>query len=314
MPKYQSSTNLQKKISVLITGGSGLIGSHLTTLLLDAGYNVSYLSRNDSRSGRVKVFFWNPGKGMIDPEVFEGIDIIVHLAGANIGEKRWTSKRKEEILISRTESARFLHKTIVERGINLKAFISASAIGIYGAQTSSQIFSENDPPSSDFLGSVCKKWEEAADQFNISGIRTVILRSAVVLDKNDNALSKLMAPGKFGFLIKTGNGKQYMPWIHLNDLCNIYLKAIEDPVMKGAYNAAAPQHVTHEYFMHILARVMKLRILPCPVPAFVLRTVLGEMSDIILNGSRVSSEKILNSGYKFRYSILEDALHNILGR
>ena len=166
---------------------------------------------------------------MIDPEVFEGIDFIVHLAGANIGEKRWTGKRKEEIIISRTDSARLLHKIIVERGINLKAFISASATGIYGSQTSSQIFTENDPPAADFLGSVCKKWEEAADLFNISGIRTVIIRSAVVLEKSDSALSKLMAPGKFGFFIKTGNGKQYMPWIHIDDLCNIYLKAIDDP-------------------------------------------------------------------------------------
>jgi uncharacterized protein (TIGR01777 family) len=257
---------------------------------------------------------WDPEKSMIDPEVFEAIDFIIHLAGANIGEKRWTGKRKEEIVKSRVDSARFLYKTVVNSGIKIKAFISASATGIYGSETSAKIFNENDPPAADFLGSVCKQWEEAADLFDNSGIRTVKIRSAVVLEKNDSALSKLMKPGKFGFLIQTGTGLQYMPWIHINDLCNIYLKAIEDSSIKGAYNAVAPQHITHGEFMHVLAKVMKLPVLPVPIPGFVLRAILGEMSDMILKGSRVSSEKIMKSGYTFRFSNLEDALNNIIRR
>jgi uncharacterized protein (TIGR01777 family) len=314
MPENQTNTILQKNLSVLITGGSGLIGKHLTSSLLNAGYSVSHLSRNGNQSGKVKVFMWDPEKSMIDPEVFEAIDFIIHLAGANIGEKRWTGKRKEEIVKSRVDSARFLYKTVVNSGIKIKAFISASATGIYGSETSAKIFNENDPPAADFLGSVCKQWEEAADLFDNSGIRTVKIRSAVVLEKNDSALSKLMKPGKFGFLIQTGTGLQYMPWIHINDLCNIYLKAIEDSSIKGAYNAVAPQHITHGEFMHVLAKVMKLPVLPVPIPGFVLRAILGEMSDMILKGSRVSSEKIMKSGYTFRFSNLEDALNNIIRR
>jgi uncharacterized protein (TIGR01777 family) len=296
----------------LITGGSGLIGKYLTTLLQDTGYMVSHLSRTGNVAGKVKAYRWVPENGFIDTEALEGTDFIIHLAGANIGEKRWTGKRKKEIVDSRVISTQFLHKTISERGIRLKGFISASATGIYGSQISSAIFNEKDPPGKDFLASVCKKWEEAAGLFNNSGIRTVIIRSAIVLEKNDSALSKLMKPGRFGFLIRTGSGLQYMPWIHINDLCRIYAKAIEDQEMTGAYNAAAPSQITHNDYLKVLAKVMNLPVSPVPVPGFVIRTVLGEMSDVILKGSRISSERIINAGYEFRYADLEDALRNII--
>jgi uncharacterized protein (TIGR01777 family) len=312
MPENQTNKK-QKKLSVLITGGSGLIGKYLTSLLLAKGYSVSHLSRNENHPEGVKVFRWDPEKMMVDSKAFEGTDFIIHLAGANIGEKRWTRKRKNEILTSRVISTRLIHKSIAEGGIRLKAFISASATGFYGAVTSSKIFAEDDPPGTDFLGSVCKKCEEAADLFSSSGIRTVKIRTGVVLEKNDSALSKLMVPAKFGFLIQTGTGLQYMPWIHIKDLCNIYLKAIEDSAMTGAFNAAAPQNVTHTEFMQTLARVMKVRIIAVPVPGFVIRAVFGEMSDVILKGSRVSSEKILNSGYAFCYNMLDAALSDIVG-
>jgi len=201
MPETHAHKNLQKKLSVLITGGSGMIGKYLSSTLLAAGYNVSHLSRNGKKSGKVKVFIWDLEKKLIDREVFEGTDFIIHLAGANIGEKRWTVKRKEEIMGSRVDSTRLLYNSFINSGITLKAFISASATGIYGSETSERIFSENDLSASDFLGTVCNRWEEAADLFNNSGIRTVKIRTAVVLEKSDSALSKLMMPGKFGFLI-----------------------------------------------------------------------------------------------------------------
>ena len=312
MPENQPSAISQKGLSVLITGGSGLIGKYLTSSLLSAGYSVSHLSRKIYQIEHVRVFLWDPEKRMIDPVSMEGVDFIIHLAGANIGARRWTRERKKEILESRTESARFLHQTVTGRGIQLKAFISASASGIYGTETSEKIFSENDPAAGDFLGNVCKQWEEAADLFARSGIRTVKIRTAVVLEKNDSALSKLMKPGKFGFLVQTGTGLQYMPWIHIRDLCNIYLKAIEDSNMAGAYNAVAPQHVTHFNLMHVLAKIMRVSLIPVPVPGFVLKAVLGEMSDVILYGSRVSSEKLINSGYRFRFKTIEAALDNVI--
>lgn len=204
MSENQAGVNINKNLSVLITGGGGLIGRHLTSTLTRAGYSVSHLSRNGKKTGDLKVFMWDPDKQIIDPSSFNGIDFLIHLAGANIGEKRWSRERKEEIIKSRVDSARFLHKTITDNRIPLKAFISASATGIYGSVTSSTIFTEDDLPSNDFLGSVCRQWEEAADLFSDTGIRTVKIRTSVVLAKSDSTLSKLLMTEKFGFQVKTG--------------------------------------------------------------------------------------------------------------
>jgi uncharacterized protein len=312
VPENQSRTNIQKNSSVLITGGSGLIGRYLTSSLLSAGYKVSHLSRNAAKFGKVRVSRWDPGKKIIDPLVFEGVDYIIHLAGSNIGEKRWTRERKEEIVKSRVESANLLHEVITDNHIPLKAFISASATGFYGSVTSDKIFNEEDPPGKDFLGNTCRLWEEAADRFSISGIRTIKIRTAVVLEKTDSALSKLMMTGKFGFLVRTGNGRQYMPWIHINDLCNVYIKAIGDTGMNGSYNAVSPQYSTHRDFMRILGHVMNRPVLFTAIPSFILKTAMGEMSDVILKGSRVSSVKLENAGYRFLFRSLEDALNNLI--
>lgn len=301
-----------EKKSVLITGGSGLVGRYLTSLLLSKGYNVSHLSRSGKRQSGITVFKWDPENRMIDADALTGVNYLVHLSGASIGEQRWTNSRKNEIVNSRVGSADFLFNKISKSPGNLEAFISASAVGFYGSVTSEKIYSETDPGGNDFLGSTCKLWEEAADQFSGIGIRTVKIRSGVVLEKTDSALSKLMMTGKFGFLVQTGNGSQYMPWIHINDLINIYLKAIEDSNMKGAYNAVAPQLVTHTVFMAILGKVMKRTVLPIPVPAFLIKTVLGEMSDVVLKGSRVSSEKIVNSEFIFNYPELEGAFEELI--
>jgi uncharacterized protein len=312
MSEFKQENNELNRESVLITGGSGLIGKYLPASLLAAGYNVSHLSRKNYKIEKVKVFHWEPEKRIIDPDTVKGIDFIIHLAGANIGEKRWSVRRKKEILESRVTSAWLLYDTVAAGNVKLKAFISASASGIYGVKRPDLVFNENDPPAEDFLGSVCKLWEESADLFSASGIRTVKIRTGVVLEKNDSALSKLMKPGKIGFLVQTGTGRQYMPWIHISDLCKIYLKAIEDPDMAGAYNAVAPQQVTHFNFMHVLAKIMRVPLLPVPVPGFILRVVLGEMSDVILYGNRVSSEKLINAGYRFRFKIIEAALDNVI--
>jgi len=302
----------ENKLSVLITGGSGLIGKYLTSTLLDSGYKVSHLSRNIVRPGLVNTYRWDPDKGYIDTEALKRIDYIIHLAGANIGEKRWSKKRKLEIINSRVESARLLYKYIDSEGINLKAFISASATGIYGTSASQKIYTEKDIPSNDFLGDVCSQWEAAADLFHSHGVRTVKIRTAVVLEKTDSALSKLMKPARFGFLVRLGNGFQPMPWIHISDLCNIYLHAISNDDISGPYNAVAPQTVTHAEFIRTLALVMRKPVFPIPVPAFFLKSILGEMAEVVLKGSHISSEKITKEGYRFLYSNLESALNNVI--
>lgn len=310
MTENQSDKYSEKNLSVLISGGSGLIGKYLTSALLSEGYTVSHLSRNVSHFGRVRVYRWDPRKGIIDPSAIDAADYIIHLAGANIGEKRWSNERKDEIVRSRIESADLLYKTVNQNGNFLKAFISASAIGYYGSGTSEQIFKESDAPATDFLGTTCKLWEDSADKFGIKGTRVVKIRTGVVMEKSDSALSKLLIPARFGIFPRFGNGRQYMPWIHIKDLCGIYLKAIQDTNIAGAYNAVAPQHITQTEFMRSLAQVLKKRFIHPPVPAILLRAVLGEMSDVVLKGSRISAEKTENAGYNFFFRNLKEALEN----
>lgn len=307
-----NENNGQRVSTVLITGGTGLIGRHLTSLLLRNGFNVSVLSRNEAYYDKVRFFMWDPEKKVINREALEGIDFIIHLAGANLGEKRWSADRKREIIESRVGSAKLLHKTLTEVGTDLKAFITASGSGIYGTRPSDKIYTEEDPPADDFQGLVCQKWEEVADLFEGSGIRTVKIRTAVVLEKNESALASLMKPAKFGFLVQIGSGKQYMSWIHIDDLCNIYLKAMKDENMFGVYNAAAPDIVTHREFVKTLSGLMKKPVFPIPAPEFLLKIIFGEMSELVLRGNRVSSGKIKDAGFKFRFSDLKAALEDIL--
>jgi uncharacterized protein (TIGR01777 family) len=297
---------------VLISGGSGTVGKYLTSLLLSKGYTVSHLSRGQDQFGRVRVHRWDPEKGILDPEVFEGVDYVIHLAGANIGDKRWTDKRKKEIISSRVDSAKLMYKTILENNLRIMAFISASGISYYGTVTSEKIFNEEDPPAGDFLGKTVVEWEDAAKLFEKNGIRSVSIRTAMVLEKNDSALSKILEPARFGILFETGSGKQYMPWIHVKDISNIYVKAIENSSMHGSYNAASPMHVTHHQFMKILSGVIRKPLFPISAPGFLLRIIYGEMAGIILKGSRVSTEKIRSEGFEFQYPDLKEALKNLL--
>jgi uncharacterized protein len=311
MSEYKTNENVHGRLSVLITGGSGLIGRHLTSKLIAEGYSVSHLTRKKDSNAAVSTITWDPVKKIIDTDALRGTDFVIHLAGANIGEKRWSVSRKNEILSSRYDTTQFLFNILKDSGVILKAFISASATGIYGNETTDTIFNETYPAGKGFLSNVCRQWEEAADLFGNSGIRTVKIRTSVVMEKDDSALSRILMPAKFGFLVRTGSGNQYMPWIHIDDLCNIYLKALRDNNMHGAYNATAPQHVTHNEFMSVLGKVINRPVFPVAVPSIALKTIMGEMSEVILYGSRVSSEKLISSGYKFIFGNLEDALKDL---
>jgi len=298
--------------SVLISGGSGMIGRYLTSLLLERGYKVAHLSRFVNQFGKVRVFRWNPGKGILDPEFLRGVDYMVHLSGANLGASPWTARRRKEIYDSRVTAARLIYENAQNCGIRFQAFISASGISYYGTVTSEKIFREEDPGGEGFLPDICKDWEAAADLFGASGVRTVKIRTAPVLEKTDSELSKLITPVKYGIVLRLGTGKQYMPWIHIADLAYIYLRAIEDTGFEGVYNAAAPQYSTHDEFMRTLAKVMNRPVILPHVPAFMVKAVTGEMGDVVLKGSRVLSEKLLNTGYRFKFVNLQDALEDVM--
>jgi len=298
--------------TILITGGTGLIGQYLSKQLLDRGYSVMLLCRSRQPNANPPAYAWNIEEQTIDKEAIATADYIIHLAGENIGDKRWTSPRKQAIIDSRVKTAQLLYNKVKEHSNHLKTFISASAIGYYGTNTVDTIYKESDAPANDFLGKTCQLWEEAAEQFQTLGIRTVKIRTGVVLTSHGGALEKMTAPVKLGIGSAIGNGRQYMPWIHIDDLCGIYIKAIEDAEIQGAYNAVAPEHVTNKEFTCTLAHVLNKPFLFPDVPAFSLKILFGEMATILLKGSRVTSDKIQAAGYIFRFPTLKNALTNLL--
>lgn len=298
--------------TILITGGTGLVGRFLSKKLRDKGYSVAVLGRRSEQSTNITAYTWNIDKNEIENEAIEKADYIIHLAGANIGEKRWTDKRKKIIIDSRVKSAQLIFEKLKQNTNQVKAFISASAIGYYGAISTDKIFSEKDAPANDFLGETCRQWEQSAERFEELGIRVVKIRTGIVLSKQGGALSKMITLIRLGMGSTLGTGKQYLPWVHIEDLCGIYIKAIEDTQMKGAYNAVAPDHKTNKDFTEALANVLRKPLWLPNIPAMVLKIILGEMSAILLKGSRVSSDKVTTAGYKFRFSNLDEALVNLL--
>jgi uncharacterized protein (TIGR01777 family) len=303
------------KRNVLISGGSGFIGKHLTNLLIGNGYSVSILSRSDKQNTKdITYYKWDITTHFIEEEAVVKADYILHLAGENIAEKPWTAKRKEEILQSREQSIQLIHDVLKKNDKKLDAFVSASGVGIYGAIDGEQICTENTPPENDFLGSTCQKWEAAADTIGDLQIRVVKIRTGLVLGKEDGFLKKLTPIFKMRLGSALGSGKQYMPWIHVDDLCAIYLEAIKNSNMTGAYNAAVFDNTTNTVFSKTLAKVYGYSIWLPNVPAFLIKMALGEMAQIILKGRRVSSEKIEETGFQFRYNNLEVALRDCLGK
>ena len=297
---------LMKK--VLITGGTGLIGKRLSFLLASKGYEVRVLSRSKSPESKYTTFIWNVKDQFIEEEAFQDLDYIIHLAGAGIADKKWSEKRKKEIIDSRVQSTNLLYNTSKRLKTPLKAFISASATGYYGSVTTATIFTETDQPANDFLCKVCRLWEESIFQFKNDKTRTVALRTGIVLSNDGGALKKMKTP----LVTPLGDGKQYMPWIHIDDLCEIYIKAIEDEDFEGAYNAIAPEHITNYSFSKAIAKTFKIPFLPIGAPSFILKIVFGKMATIILNGSRVSTGKIEKTGFKFKFKSLDKALKNLI--
>ncbi len=288
---------------ILITGGTGLVGSRLTEMLEKQNHEVRILTRSPKKKNE---YHWDITKQTIDNKVFSNIDFIVHLAGAGIADERWSDERKKVIIDSRVESANLLFNKIKTKKIPLKGFISASGSGYYGAVTTPKIFEEGDKPGNDFLGKVCVKWEAAAHQFKQLDIPVSILRTGIVLSKTGGALEKMRTP----IIAPLGSGKQYMPWIHIDDLCAMYVKLIQEN-LEGTYNAVAPEHHTSKSFSKVLAKSISRPFIGINVPSFMLKLVFGDMSKILLEGSRVSSKKIEKQQFTFRFPILSNALKQL---
>ena len=294
---------------ILITGASGLIGAKLTSQLQAKTHSVAHLGRK-KKEGPIASFVWDVNQNNIDLSALENTDTIVHLAGANVSDKRWTASWKKEILDSRVQSTKLLVETLKNNKHTVKTFVSASAIGYYGFEGDS-VFTEDSAAGKDFLAQVTKQWEEEVDKVASLGIRVVKIRIGIVLSEKGGALEKMVLPIKYGIGSPLGSGKQYVSWIHINDLCQMFIKAIEDENMKGAYNASA-NWVTNAEMTKAIANILKRLLFAPKVPSFVLKIVLGEMAEIVLNGSKISSEKMRKTGFQFQFESLNEALIDLL--
>lgn len=296
--------------TVLITGGTGMVGRRLTDLLIDRGYRVIWLSRYRDLNADVPTYRWDYRKNEIDLDALEQADAIIHLAGSNLGEGAWTESKKKQIVESRVRTAELLLDRLKSTGRMPDAFISASATGYYGLCVSERILNERDLfAENDFLSVTCSRWEDAAFSFNEElGIRMVVVRTGFILSGESKAFKKMVLPTRLGVGSPLGSGRQYLSWIHLEDLCRLYIQALEDTTMQGVYNAVAPEYITNRGFMCTLAKVMGKPFFLPAVPAFLLRIVMGEAADMVLSGSRISSQKIRDTGFRFLYDTAEKAI------
>ncbi len=303
--------------TVLITGGTGLVGKALTKALLARGYKVIILSRDTGgkREGEnVSFARWNVRAQEIDLSAVQSADHIIHLAGAGVVEKKWTDAYKQEIVESRTESSRLIFESLKHNPNKVQAVISASAIGWYGAdKDTGKPFTEEDNPADNFLGQTCKLWEESIEPVTTLGKRLVKLRIGIVLANEGGAMAEFRKPLKFGTAAILGSGKQIVSWIHIDDLCRLFISAIENKQMQGSYNAVASVPVSNKALTLTLAKAMNGKMyLPIHVPAFVLNIMMGESSIEVLKSTTVSNKKIMDTGFDLHFKTIEAAMINLL--
>lgn len=298
---------------VLIGGGSGLIGSRLTEMLLGKGYEVRHLGRKAKEgparlsADAVKTFQWDIHKGTMDNRAFEGVSTVINLAGANINDHRWTESFKKEILISRTESTRLIVNFLNSNSHSVTHFLAGSAVGYYGFSNSSHWFHESDPPGNDFMAQVVVQWEKVTQLLKDNQTKVAHIRTGIVIGENTDAIEAMARPINLYVGAPLGSGKQVVSWIHLEDICGIFVHVLENK-LRGEFNAAAPEPATNEELTKVLAAKLRKPLWLPNIPGFVLKIVLGEMANAVLNGSKVSSEKIKSTGFKFQYPDLKSAL------
>ena len=302
--------------SVIITGGTGLVGTALTRLLLERGYKVIILSRHPEKGRNKAVTYaqWNIEAQTIDAAAIQQADYIVHLAGANVGEKRWTAARKQEIVESRTKSSDLIFTALQTIPNKIKKVISASATGYYG-EFKEHIFTETDAAATDYLADTTVAWEQSISKVTSLDKKLVIFRTGVILSKDGGALKEFYKPLRFGFATVLGSGDQFISWIHIHDIERLYFNAIVNDKLTGTYNAVSPNPVTNRELILAMARHAKGHsFMTTYVPAFALKLALGEMSEEVLKSVKASSAKIQQTGFQFSYPRINEAMEQLFSR
>lgn len=298
---------------VLITGATGLVGQELVNLLLQNGHNVHYLSTSKSKlvtNTNYKGFYWNPKKAEIDTNALTDVEVIIHLAGANVA-KKWTTAYKEEIIESRVLSTQLLYQTLQKNSHQVKQIISASAVGIY-PDSLTDIYHETDLDIDvSFLGNVVKQWENEVSQFEKLEIIVSKIRIGIVLAKNGGALQEMAKPIKYGVGAAFGSGEQYQSWIHIHDLVAVFYHVIENE-LPGIYNGVSPYPVSNAELTKAIAKTLEKPLFLPNIPQFVMKLILGEMHQILFSSQHVSCRKILDENFQFKFASLDKALNDLL--
>lgn len=293
---------------VLITGGTGLVGSRLSSLLQEKGYDVAMLSRNPGQKGTIKLYQWDLNKGFIDESAFKDTFAIIHLAGAGVADHRWTNAYKKEILDSRVKSAQLLEKYLNK--FKVERLVSASAVGYYGDR-GSEWLSETSVAGNSFLADVCLQWENAVNKLQPLVDSLAMIRIGIVLSTKGGALPAMDKTAKLGLGAYLGNGQQFTPWIHIDDLCRMFIFLLEHPEFSGAYNGSAPEPITNKALIKAITVVANKPFIPVPAPALALKLIMGEQADMVLMSNRTSSEKIDKAGFSFQFTHVEAALKDL---
>ena len=296
--------------NILIAGGTGLIGQRLSQILTEKQHQVFHLSRHPKPSSKYPTYKWDIDKNYIDQEAITQADYVINLAGAGVADQRWTPQQKKRIIDSRVKSTRLLLSSFNRYDHSPKAYLASAAIGFYGDR-GSEWLDERAGPSNGFLSESCQAWENAIKEVSDAGIPTLTLRIGIVLTKKGGALEKMLLPIRFYTNTYFGDGQQWYSWIHIDDLCQLFVQGIEQG-WQGVYNGVAPNPSTNKDFAVALAKGMNRPALLFSTPAFILKTAMGEMAEILLNSSRVSAKKAMEKGFEFRFPTLEDALNDLL--
>lgn len=300
-------------MTILVTGATGLIGKEVVALCLSKGYVVHYLTTSKEKittSDNYKGFYWNPNNNEIDYLCLKDVSVIINLVGATIS-KRWTTAYKNQILTSRTQTAKLLVNTIKTHNYNVKHIVSASAIGIYPSSLNTTYSEDFKGSSNTFLGKVVQQWETAVDDFKTQNCKVCKIRIGLVLAKKGGALPQIVKPIKYAVGTAFGSGKQWQSWIHIKDLASLFIFAFENH-LEGIYNAVAPKPVSNQTLTKAAAKVLNKPLLLPNIPKFVMKLILGEMHILLFESQNVSSQKIENKGFKFQFSNIKAALTDLL--